>query len=422
MKKGFLKRMFPFKGKAAKTLGTFSSAAFLNDTGEEMFAPYLPLFATVFLHMTPEQYGLMEGIVEALNRALRAFTGTLSDRWSRKLPVALGYILISISRILLAPIHLWYWLVPARGVRQIGRAFRDPAREASIADNVEPDLRGKGFGLLNAVDTMGAIIGPFIGLLILSLISFGYLSFSVENRFSEHAFRWVFVLAAIPTFCSAMVIWKFLPDTRPGQPTGDIGQKGKNQDTHGFLAGIKKYLADPKVRNMTLSNVILAIGAVPISMMLLYVYDRFSVSATVGGILFVVYSVAHFLTSYPAGGVADRLGGRKTQLLGILFLVASFVSLILAPGPLWCAISFIFYASFDSLWLVNRRAVMSTLAPPDRRGQYLGTFSTLYGLSSFIAPVLAGIIWHRVSPHAAFITACIIAGISIFFMPSVVKR
>ena len=168
------------------------------------------------------------------------------------------------------------------------------------------------------------------------------------------------------------------------------GGKVENPETvkdKGFWAGAKAYLADPGARKMTISNMILAAGAIPISMMLLFVYNKFSASAAVGGMLFVVYSLVHFATSYPAGDIADRLGGKKTQLLAVGFLIAAFVSLLLAPSAVWCAVAFVLYAGFDSLWLVNRRAVMSILAPEGRRGQYMGTFSTFYGLSSMLSPV-----------------------------------
>ena len=423
--KKFLKKVFPFQGKAAKTLGAFSGAAMLNDTGEEMFAPFLPLFATVFLGMSPEQYGIMEGMVEAVNRVLRTFTGALSDRWSRKLPVVLGYVLISFSRILMAFVHTWYWLVGARAVRQVGRSMRDPAREAAIADNIDQELRGKAFGFLNAVDTFGAVLGPAVGLGILSLVSFGFLSFNPGRQFSEHAFRWLFVLAAIPTFISALIIMKFLPEKNQGKPESADDKTAdkenldlKSEENQGFWAGIKSYMTHKEIKKMTASNVMLAMGAVPISMMLLYVYKHFSASAAAGGILFIVYSIAHFLTSYPAGDVADRIGGKKTQILAVFFLIAAFASLMVAPSDFWCFPAFIFYACFDSLWLVNRRAIMCRYAPEDRRGQFLGTFSTFYGLSSFLAPILVGIIWQRIGAYHAFGFACIIAAFSLFFMPS----
>ena len=182
----FWKRIFPFTGLAKKNLKAFSLAAACNDTGEEMYAPYLPLFAQAFLGMNPEQYGLVESVGEATNRILRFFTGAITDRVGRKLPVILGYVLIVLSRLGLTTVHHWLWLIPFRALRQLGRTIRNPAREASIADSVPPALRGKAFGLLEAVDTAGAILGPLVGVFLLSF--FSYHGFRLGANYSETSY------------------------------------------------------------------------------------------------------------------------------------------------------------------------------------------------------------------------------------------
>lgn len=399
-------RLFPFRGLARKNLLTFSGGAALNDTGEEMYAPYLPLFATIFLKVTPEQYGLIEGITDAINRSLRLFTGVIADRWGRKPPVILGYLLISLSRLGLPLVKTWGWLIPFRALRQVGRSFRDPAREASIAESVPENQRGKAFGLLNSVDTVGAVIGPLIGLLVLSIATYGEFGIS-KNTYTLAAFKWLFILAAIPTLISAMVILFFLKETL---------QEHHEKTAPSIFQGVKLYAGNRPLVHVTLSNAVLAVGAAPVSMILLYAYKELNATAAEGGMLFVIYSVVHFLTSYPAGFMVDHIGRWKTQVIGDILCILALLSIIIVPASLLMAIPLALYGTFDSIWIASRRAVVSDLAPANARAQALGTFSTIYGLASFLSPILIGTLWHRMSPKAAFITAASLCFVSIILL------
>lgn len=396
-------RLFPFTGLAKRNLKAFSLAAACNDTGEEMYAPYLPLFAQTFLGMNPEQYGLVESIGEATNRILRFFTGAVADRWGRKPPVVLGYILIVLSRLGLTTVHQWPWLIPFRALRQLGRTIRNPAREASITDSVPPPLRGKAFGLLEAVDTAGAILGPLLGILLLSLFSYGSLRLAVS--YSEGAYRSLFVVAALPTILSVLIISYLLGETLPASSPGRSASPSL-----GF--GLRSFLASRSLVLVTLSNMILAVGALPMGMVLFYLYRLPHGSAPLGTLAFTLFSLIHFLSSYPAGALADELGRKKALLIADLTVLAALICLMLIPNAYWMVLPAILLGLFESFWIASRRAVIADLAPPEARGQTLGTFSTAYGLASLLSPLFVGALWHRFSPQIAFASCALLCALS----------
>jgi len=396
-------RLFPFTGLAKRNLKAFSLAAACNDTGEEMYAPYLPLFAQTFLGMNPEQYGLVESIGEATNRILRFFTGAVADRWGRKPPVVLGYILIVLSRLGLTTVHQWPWLIPFRALRQLGRTIRNPAREASITDSVPPPLRGKAFGLLEAVDTAGAILSPLLGILLLSLFSYGSLRLAVS--YSEGAYRSLFVVAALPTILSVLIISYLLGETLPASSPGRSASPSL-----GF--GLRSFLASRSLVLVTLSNMILAVGALPMGMVLFYLYRLPHGSAPLGTLAFTLFSLIHFLSSYPAGALADELGRKKALLIADLTVLAALICLMLIPNAYWMVLPAILLGLFESFWIASRRAVIADLAPPEARGQTLGTFSTAYGLASLLSPLFVGALWHRFSPQIAFASCALLCALS----------
>lgn len=396
--KSFWAKIFPFTGLGAKNLKAFSLAAFLNDTGEEMYAPYLPLFAKVFLGVNPEQYGLIESLAESVNRILRFAAGALTDKIGRKKPVIWGYALIILSRLLLPLVYLWQILIPVRMLRQVGRTLRNPSREASIAESVPPEQRGKAYGLLESVDTMGAVLGPIIGVGLLSLFTFGV--FKGSSNFSENSYRWLFACAAVPTVFSIAAISLFMQETWKPEAGAASGKKG-----NGIWHNLKTYTRSKPLMLVSASNMILAIGALPVSMMLFYTYSLPKGNAFTGTLVFVAYTASHSLSAYPAGFVADHLGRKRALLLGDLLLIFALAILIFVPNAYWMIIPAMLYGVFESLWIASRRAVIADLAPKEAMGQTLGTFSTLYGLTSLLSPIFVGAIWHRVNPATAFL-AC----------------
>jgi len=399
----FWKRIFPFTGLAKKNLKAFSLAAACNDTGEEMYAPYLPLFAQAFLGMNPEQYGLVESVGEATNRILRFFTGAITDRVGRKLPVISGYVLIVLSRLGLTTVHHWLWLIPFRALRQLGRTIRNPAREASITDSVPPALRGKAFGLLEAVDTAGAILGPLIGVFLLSF--FTYHGFRLGANYSETSYRSLFAWAALPTVGSILIISALLQETLPASSRADSRPPS-------MRAGLRFFLRSRSLVLITSANMILAIGAPPMGMVLFYLYRLPQGSAPLGTLAFTLFSLIHFLSAYPAGVVADRLGRKRAMLFADLAVLSALTCLILVPNAYWMVLPAILLGIFESFWIASRRAIIADLAPPEARGQTLGTFSTAYGLASLLSPLFIGALWNRFSPQTAFAACALLCALS----------
>ncbi len=413
-----------------RNLKTFCAGAALNDIGEEMYAKFLPYFALT-LGVTPVQYGLIEGIGDGINRVLKLFTGYFTDKVGRKVPVILAYILIALSRLGLPLVSGWVGFIPFRGLRQVGRAMRDPAREASIAESFPPAKRGRAFGLLNAVDTIGSILGPVIGLLILYIaasslagtaLSDGVAKkvwMGIKTEFPRESFIWLFLWAGLPTIISAWIIYFFLFETRMPTPlfakTPKPKQPGFSIQT--FISSLKPGSPLRKLGWTTLSHMILALGAVPVSMIMLYGYDKLKASIIEGMIIFVCYSIAHFATSYPAGWLSDRLGRFWAQAVANGLLALALVVTIFIREPLFLVIPMVLYAVFEAIWIANRRAAVADLAKEETLGATLGNFSALYGFPSLLCPVIFGGLWSVVGSGAALLVAALFPFAAIFVMP-----
>ena len=109
--------------------------------------------------------GLIEGAAEATALIVKVFSGVLSDYWGRRKPLALlGYGLAAASKPLFALASTSGLVLSARLIDRVGKGIRGAPRDALIADIAPPAIRGAAFGLRQALDTVGAFLGPLLAI------------------------------------------------------------------------------------------------------------------------------------------------------------------------------------------------------------------------------------------------------------------
>ena len=107
-------------------------------------------------------------MAEGVAAVLKYVSGRLSDRLGRRPAVAVGYGLAAVGKVLIAAAAAWPVVLLGRVVDRIGKGIRGAPRDALLAEGVAPDALGRVFGFHRAADTLGAVIGPLLGLLVLT--------------------------------------------------------------------------------------------------------------------------------------------------------------------------------------------------------------------------------------------------------------
>src|SRR3954451_15295534 len=147
-----------------RNVRVLSAVSFFQDAASEMLYPVLPLFITGVLGAPPSVVGLIEGVAEGTASVGKAVSGRLADRFRRRPLIALGYGLSSLSKPLIGLAQGWGLVLGARFFDRVGKGVRTSPRDALIADDTTPAIRGAAFGFHRAADTAGAVVGPLIGL------------------------------------------------------------------------------------------------------------------------------------------------------------------------------------------------------------------------------------------------------------------
>ena len=372
----------------AKTIRTFALASFLNDLGSDIIYPIWPLFVTTVLKANMAALGFLDGLGEALVSLSQAASGYLSDRTKRrKIFIWTGYLLGALSRLGYSISTVWPHLIPFRILDRTGK-IRSAPRDALVADISTEENRGRNFGLLRAMDNLGAFFGILICIFLFSLL--GY--------------RLLFALAALPSIASVFLIFSLI--------------KERKTEKMKIYKGISLKDLNNNFRLFLLLSSLYAFGAFSYSFLLIYAKE-FGFKITFVPVLYLIFSATASLFSFPFGKLSDKIGRKSVLMLSYFFWAAVCLILILSPNRLMIILVFILYGAHRGALEPVQRTFVCELAPQEFRASCLGGFQMIIGLCAFPASFIAGILWTSLGMFAPFIFSLVLtvmAGIMLVYV------
>jgi MFS family permease len=354
------------------------------DISSEIIHSLLPIFMVTVLGASMVTVGILEGIAEATAAIAKVFSGALSDFFRRrKFLVVLGYALAAFTKPIFPLANSIGWVFAARFIDRIGKGIRGAPRDALVADISPPHLRGAAFGLRQALDSVGALIGPLLAVVL--MIWF------MEDM------RTVMWIAVIPAFITVALLLFFVrePEHRIStiRPRLTMADAKRLPARYWFvvLLGAVFTLARFSEAFLVLraQDVGLALGYVPVVMVVMnFFYAGFA---------------------YPAGVLSDRISRRTLLLAGLALLIAADIVLAVAISPL-------IVFSGAALWglhMAFTQGLLSKLvadtAPEELFGTAFGIFNLVSGVALLLASVIAGVLWNLYGPGATFMTGAAFA-------------
>ena len=375
-----------------RTVWALGLVSLLMDGSSELVHALLPLYMTSVLGASMLEVGLIEGIAEGSAAITKVFSGTLSD-WlgRRKLLVGLGYGLAALSKPLF-PLATSIGLVAgARFMDRIGKGIRGAPRDALIADVTPREAQGAAYGLRQALDSVGAVLGPLAAVGFMALLAG-----------SLRAVLWVAVVPAVA--CVLLIVFAVR------EPGGVRAAKAKSPLSKAMLGrlGARYWLVVGLGAVLTLarfSEAFLVLRAANVGLAQTWV-----------PLVMAAMSLVYALVAYPAGIAADR--GRQRALIGW-----GLAALIAADLVLGAAHSAGAVFAGVALWGMHMgltqgllSALVAAAAPPEARGTAFGVFNLVTGVVLIGASLLAGWLWQAHGPAATFyagaaFTAVALAGL-----------
>ena len=349
------------------------------DLSSEMIHALLPLYLVTVLGASMVEVGVIEGIAEATAMIVKIFSGVLSD-WlgRRKLLAAVGYGLAAFTKPVFPLAASLLWIVAARFVDRIGKGIRGAPRDALIADITPGALRGAAFGLRQALDTVGAFLGPLAAIALMWL--------------SADRFRIVFWIAVIPAMVSfALIVFVVEEPARPPTP-GKPAAKLRMADCRRLPAVFWMVVVIASVLTLArFSEAFLVLKAQNVGVPIAFVPA-----------VMVVMSAVYALTAYPAGAISDRIGRRGVLIAGTATLIVADLVLAFAGSIVVALVGVALWGLHMGLTQGLLSAMVADTAPAELRGTAFGLFNLAGGIAVLLASIGAGALWDGYGPAATF--------------------
>jgi MFS family permease len=372
-------------------------ASLLADIGYEMAAALLPGFViAISLTAAPAVVGLIDGLADLLSNVAKLASGWFGDRTGRRKPfVVAGYALTGVSYGLWALAAGWPLLLLGKVLAWLGKGVRGPLRNAILAEAIDPKDRGKAFGLHRAADTIGAVIGPLCGALLLRTLHPYY------PESADMPFRWVFLLTIVPGLAAAAAFAVLVLE----KPRIGASQPKKLRTALAELPfGYRRYLVGVGLFGLgDFSRALLVLAA---ATLLARPYGNIQ-AAEIAALLYAWHNVCQAITAFPVGWLSDRIGRRGLLIAGYVLGAAVSVTLVVAFAfqiESWLFFAALFAASGIYVAVEESlEAAMTADLVPDTsmRGTAYGVLGVVNGVGDFVASAAVGAIW-LVQPEMGF--------------------
>ena len=340
-----------------------SLVSLMQDAASEIMYPLMPLFLTGVLAAPAIALGIVEGSAELAMGVSKYYAGRASDKYGRKTFISAGYGLAGVGKMVVASSVIWPTVLAGRVIDRIGKGIRSTPRDALLTNSVEPSHYSRVYGFHRSADTLGAVIGPIIALIGLSLLN---------NN--VRAVMWWAIIPALLSLGLTFLI-------KDGKPKPEVAQAVEGAPMpHAFWTSAIPFIA-------------VALTNLPDTMLLLRL-AQIHMPTTHVVLAYIAFNTVYTLAAYPAGVIADKFSPHTVYAVGLIAFSITYITLgqLTSPSPLVYAVVAL-YGFFPALTDGVGKAVVSHTIPKMLHGRGQGIFQSLNGGAILIAGIWGGLLW-----------------------------
>jgi MFS family permease len=369
------------------------------DSSSELIHALLPLYLVSVLGASTLDVGIIEGVAEATAAVTKVFSGALSD-WlgERKWLTAAGYALAALSKPIFPLAPNIAWVAAARFIDRVGKGIRGAPRDALVADLTPADLRGTAYGLRQALDTVGAVLGPALAILFMAMLA--------DN------FRHVFWIAVIPAIAAVLTIVLFVRE--PKRRAGTKAMRSPLSRAELARLDFAYWLVVGVAAVFTLARFSEAF--------LLLRAKSVGVPVVLVPTVMVVMNVVYAASAWPAGALSDRIGRYRLLVGGFALLIVADLVLALGGNAATVMIGVAIWGLHMGITQGLLSALVADTAPAQLRGTAFGVFNLVSGLAMLAASVIAGALWDLIGPDGTFLAGAAFTGVALVVLPFAHRR
>jgi len=371
----------------ARNIYAFGLTSFLNDTASEMAYWVLPAFL-VSLGAGPAQLGLIEGLAESVASFAKLFSGYLTDRIDRRKPlVVAGYLVANAVKPFLALVTAWWHILLIRFSDRLAKGVRGAPRDVMVAESAGKNRLGSAYGLLQSMDSAGAIAGPLIALLLLT----------------HHGIRSIFWVAAVPGTLAILVAFFGIRET------GHRRSRDRSAAENDSVPAKQNPAAPVASRKELPLAFYFVLGAVTLfslgnssDMFLVMRAQSIGIRVALAPLLGLVFNLTYTLGSWPAGWFSDRFSRRWMAAAGYMIFAAVYLVFGRAPSTLAICITMAVYGVYYALTQPVLKALVVETVAQEVRGRALGVYFFVTSVATLAASLITGELWKHYGASVPF--------------------
>lgn len=358
----------------------------LTAISSAMILGLLPVFLIAVLGASMTLVGTIEGMAGASMSLAKIIAGPVSDWLGRRKPLLVfGYGMSAAVKLVFPLAETALAVLVARALDRVGKGLRDSPRDAFVADITHQSIRGSSFGLRAALYTLGFVIGPVAaaGLMLLS----------------DNDYRLVFWAAVLPAVAGIVLLAVGVKETPQGLSEVPVRRFFGRRQLAELAAPFWWIVAIAGVLSLArFSQAFLVLKTHEIGVHVAYL-------PAIIAVMHIVYSIS----AYPAGVLADRVSPR-------IQLAVTAAILIVADTVLAAATVFWAIALGAALWGLQMglsygllKAAVAEVSPKQLHGTAFGIYDCVVGFTTFLASMVAGMIWSSSGSTLTFAIGAMLA-------------
>ena len=367
---------------------------FIDSIGSTLLFPFFALYITQKFGVGMTEAGVLIGMSSLFGLIGSVIGGALTDRFGRRQLILFGLVFSALSSLLFglaSDVKMLYFLVVIVGLLS---RVSTPAHDAMMADILPEDKRQEAFGITRVVGNYAWIFGTALGGLI-----------------AARSFLALFVIDAVLSLTVAVILYRFLPETKPPLHT----EMKKGEPFLKTIAGYRLVLRDLAYMGFTVAGmIVLVVYQQQYGSLAVYLRDVHHISSKSYGLILAMEGLEVVLFQIWISRVIRKYPPFLMMLLGALFFMVGFAMIGLVSGLGFFILAAIIITLGEMIMFPTNKALAVNFAPPEMRGRYMAVYDLGWTIPATFGPAAAGLILDSHNPNLLWYLGGILCAVSAF--------
>ncbi|HJR82095.1 MAG TPA: MFS transporter [Anaerolineales bacterium] len=370
---------------------------FIDSIGSTLLFPFFALYITQKFSVGMTEAGTLLGISSLFGLIGSMVGGAITDRFGRRRLILFGLTssaLSSLSFGLVSNISTLYFLIIIVGLLS---RVAVPAYDAVMADILPEAKRQEGFGIMRVAFNYAWIFGTALGGLI-----------------AAQSFLALFILDAVLSMIAAIMLYWFLPETKPATPA----EVKENESFLNTLAGYRITLRDLAFMSFLMAGmIVLIVYQQEYSSLPVYLRDVHQIDSKSYGVMLSLSGLQVVLFQFWISRSIRTYSPFLMMMLGALFLTVGFGMIGFVKGIALFMAAILIITFGEMIFYPTGQVLAASFAPATMRGRYMAVYGLAWAVPATIGPAAAGVILDNYAPNLLWYLGgilCVIAAIGFY--------